>query len=123
MNSCWGNFDVDWIQVPAEVGAAGGLILTWLKDAFTLEDHTTNQHWILASGVLQLSMQRCNVCIVHAPNDQSGRLEVWNQLRELKASRNQPWILMGDFNEVISHQERRGASTTTQGMRELAQCL
>ena len=123
MNSCWGNFDVGWLQVPAEEGAAGGLILTWLKDAFILEDHTSSQHWILASGVMQLNMQRCNICIVYAPSDQRGRLEVWNQLRELKSARSQPWILMGDFNEVINHQERRGASITTQGMKELAQCI
>jgi len=95
INSCWGNFDVEWVQVPTEEGASGGLILSWLKDVFNLEEHKATQDWILASGVFQQSKFKCNICTVYAPSDQIGRLEVWNQLRELKAIRNHPWILMG----------------------------
>jgi len=58
--------------------------------------------------------------MVYAPNDQRGRLNLWNQLREMKRSCNVPLLLMGDFNEVLCPQERRGASMTTSGMREMA---
>jgi len=120
MNRCWGNQDVEWLQVPAGEGGSGGMILSWIKDIFILEEHKTTQYWILALGILQQNNFRCNICTVYAPNDQTGRLDVWNQLREMKANSPDPWILMGDFNEVLCPQERRGASTTTPGMREMA---
>jgi len=123
INSCWGNYDVNWLQVSAEEGGSGGLILSWIKDVFNLEEYHISQQWISATGILQQSNFRCNICLVYAPNNQNERLVVWNQLRELKVNITIPWILTGDFNEVICPQERRGASNTTLGMRELAQCI
>ena len=123
MHSCWGNRDVDWLQVPAEEGGAGGLILAWLKESFTIVEHKSMQHWISVSGVLQKENYRCHICILYAPNDRHKRLEVWNQLRELQTARPEPWILLGDFNEVLQPQERRGNTLLTPSMRELAQLI
>jgi len=81
MNKCWGNQDIEWVQVPAEEGGSGGIILAWLKDSFTLDEYETRQHWILTVGSLQQNNFRCNVCTVYVPNDRNERLEVWNQLR------------------------------------------
>ena len=96
------------------------MILSWNKDAFALVEHKMAQHWISATGIVQQKNFQCNICMVYAPNDQRGRLNVWNQLREMKRSCNVPLLLMGDFNEVLCPQERRGASMTTLGMREMA---
>ena len=79
--------------------------------------------WISVIGILQQNNLRCMVCIVYAPNDHNGRLEVLNQLRLLRTSNQAPMILMGDFNEVVCPQERRGARNTTIGMRELRQFI
>jgi len=78
------------------------------------------QHWISATGILQQNNFRCHIFIVYAPNDRNERLEVWNQLRELRTTSSDPWLLMGDFNKVLQPQERRGANTMTPSMRELA---
>ena len=101
MNKCWGNQDIDLVQVPAEEGGSGGIILTWLKDSFTLDEYKFKQHWILVAGCLQQNSFSCCICTVYAPNDRHGRLEVWNQLREVRAQRSVPWIMIEDFNEVI----------------------
>jgi len=123
LHSCWGNQDIDWLHVPTKEGGSGGLILTWLKDSFDLVEHQIMQHWISATGILQQSNFRCQICIVYAPNDRHERLDVWNQLRELRATSSVPWLLMGDFNEVVQPQERRGATVMTPSMRELAHFL
>ena len=77
------------------------------------------QRWISATGVLQQTQFPCTICVVYAPNDQYEGLVVWNQLRSMKANLETPLLLMGDFNEVLSPDERRGASSFTSGMREL----
>jgi len=60
---------------------------------------------------------------VYAPNDQQERLNVWNQLRALKENLEVPMLLMGDFNEVLRPEERRGATDITSGMMEFRQCV
>jgi len=60
---------------------------------------------------------------VYAPSDHRGRLIVWDQLRALKQHIKFPFMLMGDFNEVIAIAERKGASQLTVGMRELSGLL
>jgi len=35
-------------------------------------------------------------------------LTVWNQLRAVKLKFGLPWIVMGDFNEVMNPKERKG---------------
>jgi len=123
MYSCWGNQDIDWLNVPAEEGGSGGMILAWTKESFTLVEHKSMQHWISAKGILMQDNFGCHICLVYAPNDRHKRLEVWNQLRELQQTSSEPWILMGDFNEVVQPQERRGATLSTPSMRELAQFI
>ena len=76
INSCWGYQDVEWVQVPAEVGGSGGLILSWLKDSFTLVEVKTMQNWILAVGIMQQSNFRCTICTGYEPNDRHERLVV-----------------------------------------------
>ena len=77
------------------------------------------QHWIAAKGSIQQRNLSCIICAVYAPNGQNETMEVWDQLRRLNESNQEPMILMGDFNEVVWLEERRGASIVTQGMCEL----
>jgi len=67
-------------------GGLGGLIFSWNKEVFALLEHQVMQRWMSAIGLLQQNQFRCTLCIVYAPNDQNGRLEVWIQLRLLKVN-------------------------------------
>ena len=67
-------------------------------------------------GEIQQKKLQCAFCLVYAPNSQQERLMGWDQLRAIKASMDIPRVVMGDFNEVLSLNERRGAEVITQGM-------
>ena len=123
MEQYWGNQDCEWLHIPAEEGGSGGIILTWIKESFSLIKHIVRQRWIAVKGILQQEWFPCTICVVYAPNDQHERLDVWNQLRAIKKNLAVPLLLMGDFNEVLSPEERRGASDITSGMRDLRQCV
>uniref|UniRef100_A0A803QGQ3 Uncharacterized protein n=1 Tax=Cannabis sativa TaxID=3483 RepID=A0A803QGQ3_CANSA len=46
------------------------------------------------------------VTIIYAFNDKNGRQVLWKDLSELATKEN--WLLMGDFNDILSKEERVG---------------
>lgn len=46
-------------------------------------------------------------CVYGHPN-QSLRHDLWHKLEEIKSARNGPWLLVGDFNEILSKDEKIG---------------
>lgn len=49
------------------------------------------------------------VTMVYAPNDYADRLVLWNKLVSLKPTVAGPWLVLGDFNNVLHFGERTGA--------------
>ena len=117
MNKCWGTQNIEWNHVTARQHS-GGLIFAWKQDAFVQRNSFAMPRWLCVVGELQQEKLQCAFCLVYAPNSQQERLLVWNQLRAIKVSMNIPWVVMGDFNEVLYLSERRGAELITQGMRD-----
>ncbi|XP_062118346.1 uncharacterized protein LOC133831962 [Humulus lupulus] len=48
------------------------------------------------------------VTYVYALNDETGRIPLWNDLKEITAMINAPWLILGDFNDILSVEERIG---------------
>jgi len=115
---CWGHQSSQHIHNTAIEGS-GGIIVSWHQDSFTLANCIANQRWICAIGEFTRNQFKCAVCVLYAPNGQAERLQLWNQLCLLQSRIEVPMVLMGDFNEVLSIHERRGATELSQGMRNL----
>ncbi|KAL4383574.1 hypothetical protein GQ457_15G020780 [Hibiscus cannabinus] len=60
----------------------------------------------------------CMVINVYAPNSVTERLGVFNELKQLIEVINLPVILGGDFNEVLSLEERVGVNTHKKGIKD-----
>jgi len=118
----WGNQNVDWVHSPANNGA-GGILVSWNKEAFKGASSLVTQRWICIFGQFVPKAFTCAVCVVYAPNDQRDRREVWQKLRELKQHLTIPMLLMGDFNEVVSPAERRNTTQVTRSMKELGDLI
>ncbi|KAJ0901627.1 putative RNA-directed DNA polymerase [Helianthus annuus] len=88
------------------VGRSGGLLSIWNPDVFTVDQVVKNQRFLLLSGVLSGVDGRVNVIKLHAPNDPVNRRSLWADLLELIGQSMELWILLGDFNDVRSEEER-----------------
>ncbi|KAA3482795.1 Endonuclease/exonuclease/phosphatase [Gossypium australe] len=74
--------------------------------------------WIFwDSDIIQVSILKSHAQFIHArvkqgdesPNRQK-RVELWDQLKEITEGVNWPWLLAGDFNSIVSMNEKsRGA--------------
>lgn len=50
--------------------------------------------------------------VVYASPDSTLRKELWTELERIKDSYGRPWVVVGDFNETTSLQERHGSESS-----------
>ncbi|KAJ0949340.1 putative Endonuclease/exonuclease/phosphatase superfamily [Helianthus annuus] len=101
-----------WDRSPMEVvtldavGRSGGLASFWDPGIFSVDSVIKGQRFLVVSGVLRGIMERLNVLNLYAPNDQSGRRELWEAVINLRLQLPGIWVALGDFNDVRQPDER-----------------
>ncbi|GAU12283.1 hypothetical protein TSUD_141910 [Trifolium subterraneum] len=66
------------------------------KDTITVRLSLGNAKWFLSG--------------IYASPVNSSRLDLWNNFTELRRDITEPWLLMGDFNEIIRPSEQKGGT-------------
>lgn len=117
IRSLWSRGQIESVWVPAE-GTAGGLSILWDTAFFHCEEKITTQRLIFLKGVLVKSNQRCIIGNIYASNCMLGRRQHWEELLNQMERWTDPWILGGDFNVVLSPDERKGGEGNVVAMNE-----
>jgi hypothetical protein len=99
----WSRFDFEYVS---SQGRSGGLFCLWDPGIFQKSDVLKDRNFLVIKGSLIGSGIGVNIMNVYAPCDASVRRSMWNVLLHILASSSDPWILMGDFNEVRHDGER-----------------
>jgi hypothetical protein len=95
-----------WLQVPP-VGSRGGLFVTW-KLGFSSELLCLDQNHISCMVVSDPSPCSWLISCVYAPHTMQERNIFWANLTSLGSSFGGPWLLLGDFNAILSSVDKRG---------------
>ncbi|KAK6156521.1 hypothetical protein DH2020_010769 [Rehmannia glutinosa] len=93
------------VSVPP-VGRSGGLALLWRQN-IDVSLRGFNNHFIDAH--VTLASMKFRLTGVYGQPDTSKRRVFWNSFRTLFPRTNEPWICMGDFNEVLRQNEFVGS--------------
>ncbi|PWA77639.1 Endonuclease/exonuclease/phosphatase [Artemisia annua] len=109
IHSLWGKNSCDY-ALKKRVGLSGGIIAIW-NDLFKKNKIIDEEdgflaiygHWIKC-GI------DCLMVVVYAPQDINRKLGIWKRLTDLTLSFHGMCIILGDFNEVRSENERLGTS-------------
>ena len=48
--------------------------------------------------------------------DRSRCKEAWDMIRNLSSRSSLPWCLMGDFNEILSFEDKKGGASSLHGL-------
>lgn len=110
----WGNLDIEFAESGAQ-GASGGILTTWKSEAFKPRTITVHRNFIVIIGFLWNF--ECAIGNVYAPNEATNRMEVWDELLQLKNGSQIPLYLGGDFNEIKAMCERTGCTRMAKCMR------
>lgn len=88
-------------------GHRGGLVLLW-TDHVDIEVTSYSQNHIDASVVLDAGSPKWCFTGIYSFPEWQRRQESSNMLRTLIGLSTLPWIVMGDFNDLLNQSEKQG---------------
>ncbi|XP_071681709.1 uncharacterized protein [Lolium perenne] len=106
----------------SSVGLSGGLALFWLQP-YTVQLKGLNSQCIDV-GIKAENGDSWRASFVYGEPKREKWHEFWNFLRRLKTQGDGPWIVCGDFNEVLHNSEHFGSNDRSEAqMIQFRECL
>ena len=94
------------------VGLSGGLALSWKKE-IKLEVLFSSANVI--DTKLQINDKTVFVSFIYGAPQQGDRAKYWEDLSVLGDQRESPWLLTGDFNDLLDNSEKVGGPLRWEG--------
>ncbi|KAJ1431598.1 Endonuclease/exonuclease/phosphatase [Sesbania bispinosa] len=89
------------------IGLSGGLCIFW-KRPLIISVSSHSQNYIHATVEDSMEERIWETTFLYRnPNFQQRRY-LWSRIQALRPTPNQPWTIMGDFNELLYHHEKDG---------------
>ncbi|GKC60500.1 RNA-directed DNA polymerase, eukaryota [Tanacetum coccineum] len=111
---CWGNYGFD-SSISPSVGNSGGILCVWDPRLFHKTNVTISDYLIIIQGVWIPSGKKTAIISIYAPQDIRDKKLLWEYLSLVISNWKGDVIVMGDFNEVRSPNERYGSVFNSQG--------
>lgn len=110
----------NYVGVDSE-GRSGGLCLAW-SSLLSVDVLSMSKHWIHSRCVDQDNHVFYITC-VYGPPKIKERHELWTFLKTIAQTVDLPWIVGGDFNQVLSVKEKLSKNSHTPGPIEFSDTL
>ena len=88
-------------------GLSEGLALWWMDD-FQLDIRHKSRNMIRAVISISSFSPSWAILFVYAPPQRSLRRNFWVQIKQMALANNNPWVCIGDFNEIVLIGEKEG---------------
>lgn len=99
------------------VGNSGGLAMLWKKGVkVDLQSYSSNHIDVRVQTPNNSQPWRCTG--IYGVADQSLRHQSWDSLRSLASGGDLPWVVGGDYNEILSNDEKEGGSLRASSLIE-----
>ncbi|XP_062103579.1 uncharacterized protein LOC133814663 [Humulus lupulus] len=101
----------------------GRIIIAWNPSAFTLDIKLCTTQLIHCQVQVPNRTGSFLITFVYGYNDAASRESLWNDLQSLAGSISVPWLVVGDFNEILSMHDRIGKKTSMKFSSKFSDCL
>ncbi|WJX64016.1 hypothetical protein P8452_48843 [Trifolium repens] len=88
-------------------GFAGGIIVAWKKDYIQV-DVIVKKFQFIHMKVNYTGGRWWYFIAIYASPNESNRSNLWNDLKVIAGNMTEAWIIAGDFNDIMSEDEKRG---------------
>ena len=92
------------------IGYAGGLWVLWKKDEADIDPLAVTEQEIHATVKVCYSNLTWFILAIYASPRWAERRLVWYNLSEIATLHNHPWLMIGDFNEILSSEDKFGGN-------------
>ncbi|KAF7804493.1 putative LRR receptor-like serine/threonine-protein kinase [Senna tora] len=103
------------------LGRSGGMIAAW-NDTTNISVIDVSQHWIHLKGK-DLKGMEFLISFVYGPPQAYNRGILWNNLLSFGSSITYPWLIMGDFNQLIHASEKLSKNTHLSGVENFVNII
>ncbi|XP_015949828.1 uncharacterized protein LOC107474701 [Arachis duranensis] len=103
----WGQGSVGWEFVESD-GASGGLLLMWDEMSFKMNNCYKGERWLCVEGVILQNSFNCAFFLIYGAHTRDEKLIIWEELSYTAGLCQVPCCFMGDFNEIVHIEERKG---------------
>ena len=101
----------------------GRILIIWKEDLVQLDIVQTTDQAIHCLTTCKSSAVTFYISFIYAFNTPVGRRPLWHNLHRFSYASQNPWILIGDFNNVLSSEERiNGQPVSLYETREFKAC-
>nr|GFA06525.1 RNA-directed DNA polymerase, eukaryota, reverse transcriptase zinc-binding domain protein [Tanacetum cinerariifolium] len=107
IKNCWGNYSFEHVCGPS-VDNSGGILCVWDSRMFRKHNATILDYFVAIQGEWISNAKKLLIIFVNAPQEISEKRMLWSYLNHMIDSWSGESIIMGDFNEVRSKEERFG---------------
>nr|GEY85843.1 RNA-directed DNA polymerase, eukaryota [Tanacetum cinerariifolium] len=104
----WGNSNYDFVCSDS-LGSSGGILCIWEASIFKKDNVTISDNFIAIYGTWLPNNAKILFVAVYAPQQGLYKRILWDYISTILSRWNGESIIMGDFNEVRSSNERRGS--------------
>ncbi|GJU17261.1 RNA-directed DNA polymerase, eukaryota [Tanacetum coccineum] len=110
----WGNYIFEHLYSEA-IGTSGGILCMWDPNVFHKEHHSISDNFVALYGTWNPTKAKILVISIYAPQAITEKRSLWNYITSLITRWDGECIVMGDFNEVRSVEERMGSVYNAHG--------
>nr|GEU51428.1 RNA-directed DNA polymerase, eukaryota [Tanacetum cinerariifolium] len=104
----WGNSNYQYVSSDS-ADSSGGILCVWEATIFKKDYATVFDNFIAIYEIWISNNSKVLIVVIYAPQSLSHKQDLWDYISSLIARWNGETVVMGDFNEVRSTDERFGS--------------
>lgn len=119
LNLCRGwSFTINLVKHPA-----GRIWIVWKPGVYDVNITNITEQLIHYMVDHRGTGNKFNVTVVYGFNNQSMRRQLWEDIKSIHLQNRGPWAIMGDFNCILSTEERMGIRVTIAEIKDFKKCM
>jgi exonuclease III len=118
------SFPFDGFLCTNTIGFAGGIWILWKTEAVEVDHLCSTEQEIHASVKVRSSNYLWLISAIYGSPCRSERRILWDNLKIIAGLNNLPWVMLGDFNDILLCEEKWGGNRPSNSrIREFRNCL
>ncbi|XP_062116903.1 uncharacterized protein LOC133830841 [Humulus lupulus] len=101
----------------------GRIIIAWNPSIFSLDIRKCTSQLIHCIAQTCQNSKEFHITFVYGFNEVRGREALWLDLKDLKSNIDEPWMIVGDFNEILNYDERAGSKNHKKPSESFKECV
>ena len=99
------------------IGRSGGMAIWW-KGNIQINFSLITNNIVHMNDVVWGGKSIGAITWVYGPNEEREKLRWWKQMEKLNCEEGKPWLILGDFNDILYNFEKEGGREDEEGEGE-----